>query len=211
MEGEVGDSVQHAIDSIRAGEPVLLPTDGVYGLCTTAYSEAPTERLYALKARPQSQPTALVASSVEMLFECVPELRGRAGVIVRTLLPGRYTLVLPNPAKRYRWLNGGRADAIGVRVAELPEASQRVLDAVGAVVATSANDAGDPSPATLDEVPEHIRVACTAELDGGRLSGRPSTVIDFTAADPVVLREGSAPSAEAIARVLDALSDAGAA
>ena len=36
-----------------------------------------------------------------MLLECVPELRGRAGVIARALLPGPYTLVLPNPARRY--------------------------------------------------------------------------------------------------------------
>jgi L-threonylcarbamoyladenylate synthase len=211
MGGDVGDSVQRAIDAIRAGEPVLLPTDGVYGLCTTAFGEGPTERLYALKDRPSTQPTALVASSVEMLFECVPELRGRAGVIVRALLPGPYTLVLPNPARRYRWLNGTRADAIGVRVAELPEASQQVLDAVGAVVATSANDPGEPAATGLDEVPERIRAACAAELDGGRLSGKPSTVIDFTAGEPVVLREGSASSAEAIARVGDALAAAGAA
>ncbi len=81
-----------------------------------------------------------------------------------------------------------------------------MLDAVGAIAATSANDPGEPPAASLDEVPERLRAACAAELDGGRLSGQPSTVIDFTGAEPVVLREGSAPSAEAIARVRDALS-----
>jgi tRNA threonylcarbamoyl adenosine modification protein (Sua5/YciO/YrdC/YwlC family) len=204
----VAVDVEFAVDAIRAGKPVLLPTDGVYGLCASAYREAPVRRLYELKGRGELVPTALVASSVDMLFECVPELRGRAGVIVRALLPGPYTLVLPNPARRYRWLTGSRPDTIGVRVAELPTAAQRVLDAVGAVAATSANEPGGPSPAALDEVPERIRATCGAEIDVGRLSGRPSTVIDFSVPEPVVLRQGAAPAAEAIARVEAVLAPA---
>jgi L-threonylcarbamoyladenylate synthase len=199
------DAVQQAIDAIRAGKPVLLPTDTVYGLCASAYREAPVQRLYELKGRTEDQPTALLASSVDMLFECVPELRGRVGVIARTLLPGPYTLVLPNPARRYRWLHAMRPDTIGVRVAELPTLAQRVLDAVGAVAATSANEPDDPAPASLDDVPSRIRSACAAELDAGRLPGVASTVIDFTGAEPAVLREGAAPAAEAIARAEHAL------
>jgi L-threonylcarbamoyladenylate synthase len=198
--------VQQAVDAIRAGKPVLLPTDGVYGLCSSAYRETPVRRLYELKGRDEAEPTALVAASVDMLFECVPELRGRAGVIARALLPGPYTLILTNPARRYRWLNGAGPNTIGVRVAELPTAAQRVLDAVGAVAATSANDPGGTPPASLDEVPERLRTGCSAEIDGGRLPGVPSTVIDFSGDVPVVIREGSAPSAEAIARVEEALS-----
>jgi L-threonylcarbamoyladenylate synthase len=200
------DEVQRVIDAIRAGKPVLLPTDTVYGLCASAYREAPVLKLYDLKGRSEDQPTALLASSVDMLFECVPELRGRAGVIARTLLPGPYTLILTNPARRYRWLNGPRSNAIGVRVAELTTAAQRVLDAVGAVAATSANQPDGPAPASLDDVPEQIRSACTAEIDAGRLPGIPSTVIDFTGEEPVVIREGAAPAADAIARVNEALA-----
>jgi len=201
------DVVQRAIDAVRAGEPVLLPAEGVYGLCASADTEEPTRRLYELKGRVATQPTALLAASVDALFDCIPELRGRAGVIARTLLPGAYTLVLPNPGLRYRWLTGTRPDAIGVRVAVLPAPSQRVLDAVRAVVATSANDPGGPAATTLDEVPARVRAGCGAEVDAGRLPGTPSTVIDFTGDEPVVLREGAAPSAEAIARVGDALGD----
>jgi len=122
------------------------------------------------------------------------------------LLPGPYTLVLPNPARRYRWLSGTRTDSIGVRVAELPPAAGRVLEAVGCVMATSANDPGGPNAASLDDVPAHIREACAAELDDGRLPGTPSTVIDFTGGEPYVIRDGIAPAAEAIARVRAALA-----
>ena len=77
------------------------------------------ERLLRLKGREPLKPTALVAPDVELLFDCVPELRGRSGRIARALLPGPYTLVLPNPARRFRWLTGSRPDTIGVRVPAL--------------------------------------------------------------------------------------------
>jgi L-threonylcarbamoyladenylate synthase len=194
------------LEGIRSGRPVLLPTDTVYGLVGSAYREEHAARVYRLKGRDAAQPTALLAASVDMLLECVPELRGRAGVIARALLPGRFTLVLPNPARRFRWLAGSRPDAIGVRVPDLPPEARAVVDAVGCVLATSANEPGGPSPETLEDVPARIREGCAAELDAGRLPGIPSTVIDFTGGEPVVIREGAAPSAEALARVSRALA-----
>jgi L-threonylcarbamoyladenylate synthase len=199
-------AIQAVVAAIEAGRPALLPTDTVYGLVTTASRDEATLGVYALKGRAETQPTALLASSVEELLAAIPELDGAAEVAVRTLLPGPYTLILPNPARRYRWLAGTRVDAIGVRVAHLPAPAQRVLDAVRTIMATSANDPGGPSPASLDDVPDRIRRACAAELDLGPLPGTPSTVIDFTAPEPYVIRDGAAPAAEAIARVRAALA-----
>ena len=161
------DPVDRVIAAVRAGLPVLFPTDTVYGLATSADREEYASRLYRLKRRPQAQPSALLAPDVETLLACVPELRGSSEAIVRELLPGPYTLVLANPARRYPWLNGDRPDAIGVRVPDLPSAARRVLTAAGCVLATSANESGGPSPATLDEVPDRIRGAVAAELDLG--------------------------------------------
>src|SRR5512142_1832069 len=109
-------AVEDAIAAIRSGRTVILPTDTVYGLAASPYRAEPVERLYRLKGRDAAQPTAIVAADLDMLFECVPELRGRAGTIARALLPGPYTLVLANPERRYRWLAGTRTDTIGVRV-----------------------------------------------------------------------------------------------
>jgi L-threonylcarbamoyladenylate synthase len=190
-----------AVDAIRAGKPVVLPTDTVYGLCTTPYHPEPVERLARLKGRDIFQPTALLAAGVEFLFECMPELRGRSGEILRALLPGPYTLVLPNPARRYRWMTGTRPDSLGVRVPELTGPAAEVLRSVGAVAATSANVHGEPDPCRLEDVPEEIRRACAALVDGGELPGTPSTVIDFTGPEPAVLREGAVPAAEALERV----------
>jgi L-threonylcarbamoyladenylate synthase len=199
-------TVDETVTAIRSGRPVILPTDTVYGLCASPYGPDAAARVYVLKRRGVAQPTALLASDVEMLFECVPELRGRAGTLVRALLPGPLTLVLPNPARRFRWLTGERPDRIGVRVARLPGAAADVLALAGAVLATSANLSGGPDPRTLDEVPGEIREACAAEIDAGELSGVPSTVLDLTGKEPKVLREGAVPAAEAIEQALSVLA-----
>jgi L-threonylcarbamoyladenylate synthase len=176
----------------------------VYGLAATALHADAVLNLYRLKGRPVRQPTALLAPDLETLFELVPELRGNAGVIAHTLLPGPYTLVLPNSARRYRWLTGTNNDGIGVRVPQLPEPSAEVLRRVSALAATSANLAGGRDPGRLEDVPDELRKAAAVVLDGGELPGVPSTVLDFTGAEPRVLREGSANGAEAIERALAA-------
>jgi L-threonylcarbamoyladenylate synthase len=188
--------VDEAVAAIEAGEPVVLPTDTVYGLCTKPDASATLTRL---KGRDVSQPIALLAADVETLFDRVPELRDRAG-LVRALLPGRLTLILPNPARRYDWLTGSRPDAIGVRVPELDGAAREILERVGAVAATSANLHGGPDPRRLDEVPEELRGAALL-VDGGELPGTPSTVVDLTGAEPEVLREGAVPATEVLERV----------
>jgi len=198
-------TVERMIEVLRLGEPVLLPTDTVYGLAAQAADPAHARRVYELKGRVEAQPSALVTADVDALLDCLPELRGGLEAVIRALLPGPYTLVLPNPAERFRWLAGGRSDAIGVRVPELPEPARRVVAAVTCVVATSANDPGGPNPATLDDVPERIRAGCGAELDVGPLPGTPSTVLDLTRREPRVLREGAVPAAEALALARAAL------
>lgn len=186
---------------IRGGQPVVLPTDTVYGLCADAYHQAPVRRLYRLKGRDELQPTALVTADVDVLLDAVPELRGRAGVIARALLPGPYTLILPNPARRFRWLTGNRPQTIGVRVPEVSGDPAAVLERVGAVAATSANRPGEPDPRAVDEIPEELRTSCAAVLDIGPLPGTPSTVLDLTGPEPVVVREGAVPAAEALERL----------
>jgi L-threonylcarbamoyladenylate synthase len=192
--------VEEAVAALRAGKLVVLPTDTVYGLCADAYHEAPVRRLAQLKGRSEGQPTALLAADLEVILDAIPELRGRAAVRARTLLPGPYTLVLPNPARRFRWLCGANPEAIGIRVPDLQPEVKSVLDCVGAIAATSANRHGGSDPARLDDIPEEIRSQAVV-VDGGELPGTPSTVLDLTGPEPVVLREGAAPAADALARL----------
>jgi L-threonylcarbamoyladenylate synthase len=195
-----------AVAAIRAGKPVILPTDTVYGLCADGYREAPARRLARLKGRAESVPIALLAADLDALLDAVPELRGRFAVAARALLPGPYTLVLPNPARRFRWLTGDRPETIGVRVPELPPATRAVVERVGVVAATSANLHGGRDPRTIGDVPEELLAAAGAVVEGGELPGTPSTVIALTEATPVVLREGVVPKDEALRRIGEALA-----
>jgi L-threonylcarbamoyladenylate synthase len=201
----VSATPSEAAAALRAGELAVIPTDTVYGLAATAYRAGAVGRLYALKGRPSAQPTALVAADVDLLLELVPELRGRAAVAARALLPGPYTLVLPNPARRFAWLAGSTPEAIGVRVPAAAGAARELLELAGAVAATSANAPGGPEPRRLADVPAELAAGCAALLDGGELPGRASTVLDLTGAEPRVLRAGAGDAEEAIARVRAAL------
>ncbi|MDQ4020003.1 MAG: L-threonylcarbamoyladenylate synthase [Actinomycetota bacterium] len=194
-------AVEAAVRALREGKPVVIPTDTVYGLCADAYRERPVARLARLKGRPEGQPVALVAADLDAILDAVPELRGRAAVTARALLPGPFTLVVPNPARRFRWLSGARPDTLGIRVPELPEPARLVVGRAGVVAATSANLHGGPDPRRLEDVPEEIRTACAALLDAGELPGTPSTVIDLTGQEPAVLREGAVPAADALTRI----------
>jgi L-threonylcarbamoyladenylate synthase len=180
--------VERAVAAIRAGEPVILPTDTVYGLCA-----APDRAglLSLLKGRPSWMPVALVCADVPRLLELVPEARGHTA-----LLPGPYTLILPNPAARFPAL--GSEETIGVRVPALGGVTGEILGLVGAVAATSANRHGGADPRRLEDVPVEMREACAVVVDGGELPGVPSTVVDLTGLEPQVLREGAVPAGETL-------------
>jgi len=193
--------VEAAIAALRGGDLVVLPTDTVYGLACIAESERAAMELYRLKGRAAIQPTAAIFAGIDELLTRAPELPDAARSAVRALLPGPYTLVLPNPGRRYAWLNASRPDALGARVPVLPQPTAEVVRAVGAVVATSANLPGGSNPKRLVDVPERIRDGVRAVVDGGELPGTPSTVIDVTGREPVVLRAGAADPDEALERL----------
>ncbi len=179
----------------------MIPTDTVYGLACRPDREDAVRALSALKRSSSGQPIALVAASAETLAELIPELPAHM------LIRGAFTLVVPNPAQRLPWLAGRGADTIGVRIPDVEDLAADFLARVGVVAATSANLHGGPDPRRLEDVPEEILDGVAAVLDGGELPGIPSTVLDLTGPEPVVLREGAVPAAEALARAAKALRD----
>jgi L-threonylcarbamoyladenylate synthase len=175
--------VVDVLAALRRGDTVVLPTDTVYGLCCDAATRGPTERLYALKRRELSQPSALLAATVDDLLAAVPELDANA------IRRGPFTLILPNPARRFPWICGEAPEKIGVRVPDLPIEAAAIVRELGVVVATSANLHGGVAPRSLDELAPELR--SLPALDGGELPGTPSTVLDLTGDAPRVIREGA--------------------
>jgi L-threonylcarbamoyladenylate synthase len=188
-------SIAETVAALEAGELAVIPTDTVYGLACRADREQSVRALSALKGRTPEQPVALVARGPDALLELVPEIE------TATLVRGRFTLVLPNPARRLPWLTGSRPETIGMRLPDVEGAAAELLDAVGVVAATSANLHGGADPGRVEDVPEEILGFVAAVLDAGELPGLPSTVVDLTGSEPRVLREGAVPGAEALARI----------
>lgn len=192
-------TADETVAATDAGQLVVIPTDTVYGIACRPDREDAVRALSALKRRSSGQPIALIAASAEALVELVPELPAHM------LIRGGFTVVVPNPAKRLPWLAGRGADTIGVRIPDVEDLAADFLARVGVVAATSANLHGGPDPRRLEDVPGEILDGVTAFLDGGELPGIPSTVLDLTGPEPVVLREGAVPAAEALARVAEAV------
>ena len=202
------DEVERAVTAIRAGSPCCSRRTRSTVSASTPYREEAARRLYRLKGRDDRAADRARRPDHEMLFECVPELRGRCGGDRADAASGPVHARLPEPCPALPWLTGDRPESIGVRVPELPDAARRVVERSACVAATSANDGRAGDPASLDDVPRCPAPACAAALDAGRLPGTPSTVLDFTSREPVVLRQGAASAAEAFERVRDQRSSA---
>ncbi|MEJ7783574.1 MAG: L-threonylcarbamoyladenylate synthase [Solirubrobacteraceae bacterium] len=161
---------------IAGGGIVVFPADTVYGLACDPDNAAAVARMYALKGRAPDKPAAVMRFSLDDM----PSLPPRTDAAVRRLLPGPVTVVV-----------GG----LGLRVPDVP-----LLRGVRiAVLQTSANHAGGPDARRLEDVPEDIRAGADLVIDGGKLPGTPSTVVDLSRYEEMdewtVLREGALPRA----------------
>jgi L-threonylcarbamoyladenylate synthase len=181
---------------IAVGGVALFPADTVYGLATEPDSREGVARLQALKARDPHKPSAVMFFALELALAALPELGERTRGAVQRLLPGPYTLVLPNPARRYPLAAGPAPERIGLRVPDVPA----LAGVKWPVLQSSANPAGGADARRLEDVDERIRRAVDLQLDGGELPGTPSTVLDLgdyeRAGEYRVLREGAVPSLE---------------
>lgn len=179
----------------------IVPTDTVYGIGAAAAGEAACLRAVELKRRPPGQPTALVAGSVGCLVEALGlDAAGPEAQLLGALLPGPLTLVVANPGRRFVHLCGTDPDRIGVRVPDLRPEVAELADLAGGLALTSANLHGGSDPAVLGDVPRELRDSAAVVIDGGRLPGTASAVIDLSGGPPRVLRDGPGAS-EALRRL----------
>lgn len=205
IDREGAASARAALEGTVAGGGVaVFPADGLYGLaCDPLRAEAIT-RIHELKGRDDGKPAAVMFFSPLILRELLTSLGERTREALAALLPGPVTAVVHNPERRYPLACRADPERLGLRLIEGP-----LRGAACAVLQTSANRSGEPAPSRLDDLPVAIRVAADLVIDGGELSGQPSTVVDVTAVEsggaPSVLREGALPTA-AVGDLLAALS-----
>lgn len=205
VERDGGAAARAALErTIAAGGVVVFPADGLYGLACDPLDAEAIARIHALKGRDDGKPSAVLYFSPLAMRELVAGLGPRAAAAVAALLPGPVTLVLANPDRRYPLACREDPERLGVRLIEGPLAG-----AMCPLFQTSANVSGEPAPSRFEDVPERIVAGADLAIDGGRLGGLPSTVVDVAAIDEggawTVLREGALSRGD-LAAALDHLS-----
>jgi L-threonylcarbamoyladenylate synthase len=160
---------------IAAGGVAVFPADTVYGLACDPEDGAAVARLYALKGRPPTQPSAVMFFDVALALRALPGLGARTRVLLERLLPGGVTLLLPNRGGRYPLACGADPHTLGLRV----PATSVLAGVTVPVLQSSANLSGGPDARRLEDVPAAIREGADLLVDAGELPGTPSTVIDL--------------------------------
>jgi len=175
--------------TIAAGGVAVFPADGLYGIACDPLDSAAIERIHALKGRDDGKPAAVMYLTPLAMRELVEGLGAHTREAVGALLPGPVTLVVANPEQRYPLACREDTGRLGVRLIGGPLAG-----AICPLFQTSANRSGDPPPASFGDVPAELIDGADLAIDGGELTGLPSTVVDLTRFDEdgewTVLREG---------------------
>lgn len=194
-----GDAARQALEScISKGGVALIPTDGLYGLACDPLNDEAVHRIHEIKGRDDGKPSAVMYLSPLAMRELIRDLGQKVGEAFVRLLPGPVTLIVPNPRHRYPLACREDPGRLGVRVIGGPLAGVRYP-----LFQTSANLTGEPPPSSFVDVVPEVRENVDLAIDGGRLTGLPSTVVDLTDLDEngiwTVLRDGGMSRGDLIA------------
>jgi len=205
VERDGAEAARSALERCIAGGGVaVFPADGLYGLACDPVNAGAIERIHKIKGRDEGKSSAVMYFSPLSMRELVESLGPKAREAAGALLPGPVTLVVANPARRYPLACREDPERLGIRLIEGPLAA-----AMCPVFQTSANLSGEPAPAGFDDVPAEILEAVDLAIDGGTLTGLPSTVVDLSTLDAdgewQVLRQGAVSEGD-LAAVLTPLT-----
>ena len=197
---EAGRAV--AIDVLRAGGIVALPTDTVYGIAVALTTPGGIERLFHVKHRAPEKGIALLLADAAQA-RTIALLNADADLLAAAFWPGPLTLVLPrDPTVPLPEALTGGSPTVGLRFPDHP-CVRAIAGAIGPLPTTSANRSGEPDALDAGTVVTQLGADVDLVLDGGPVRGSvPSTVVDCTVTPPAILREGALEGA----RILEALS-----
>jgi len=177
------DMIERAVSVLMHDGLIVYPTDTIYGLGADAFSEVSIEKVYEAKKRDVAKPISIAVCDFEMLA-AVSRIDSPMEVFIRKFLPGPVTVVVPARRTIPDILTGGTG-LIGIRIPAHDIARQVIEMFDAPITATSANLSGGKDPQTPDEcaVPHDLLI------DGGKLPGTPSTVVDLTT--KTIIRRGA--------------------
>ncbi len=180
--------IQRAVDALNAGELIAYPTDTVYGLGCDLLNKDALERLYQAKSMPRSQPLALVCLDLSDIARYVV-VDSAAYRLLRRLLPGPYTFILPATREVPKTIAPKRTQ-VGIRVPAhaVPRA---IAQALGRPLlsTTAGPHGGEPLQWPSDIAEQFPQLSLV--LDGGPCGLLPTTVVDLTKDPPQLVRQGA--------------------
>ncbi len=197
----ISTDVYKAADLLKNGEVVGIPTETVYGLAASIYSEKAIRKVFEIKQRPLDNPLIVHVASIdqmEILTKNVPE---KAYKLAGAFWPGPLTLLLPKSIDVPGLVTAGKPN-VAIRMPGLGLTRELIATAGVPIAAPSANPFGRISPTTADHVANYFPDDLAMVLDGGPCrSGIESTIIGFDGEEPIVYRLGSLSLDEIEAKV----------
>lgn len=181
------------VDILKKGGLVVVPSDTVYGLVVDATNEKAVQKLIQFKNRPPGKPISIFVEDFPMLKRYV-EVNEKQMKILKELLPGPFTVILKSTHKTCGALESEKK-TLGIRIPDNQFVINLVKNFGKPLTATSANLAGRPShysiESLLNELPDSKKKLIDLIIDVGQLPrNKPSTVIDLTAPQLKIIRQG---------------------
>ncbi len=182
---------EKAVELLRKGEVVAVPTETVYGLAANAFDTEAVRKIFTAKGRPQDNPLILHIGSFDMLHKITDEIPEIAIKLAEEFWPGPLTMIFPRKYTVPTETCGG-LDTAAVRMPD-NEFTRTLIKKCGfPLAAPSANTSGLPSPTSAVHVYNDMNGKIPLIIDGGECScGVESTVICFDEAGIRVLRPGA--------------------
>jgi tRNA threonylcarbamoyl adenosine modification protein (Sua5/YciO/YrdC/YwlC family) len=181
--------IKQVVELLANGGVIVYPTDTYYGIGCDLFNKEAIERIYLLKRRPKHQPFSFICSDLKNISEYA-QVTNYAYKTMKRLLPGPYTFILEGSRLVPRIMLTKR-HTVGIRVPnnEICLAIVRELD--HPVISTSATDPDGNILESPLEIKEKLGHALDLIIDGGGITGQPSSIISLIDDTPEILREGS--------------------
>jgi L-threonylcarbamoyladenylate synthase len=184
------EELERAVEALRRGELVGLPTETVYGLGADASNELAVRRIFAAKGRPSTHPLIVHLESAQKARAWSTGLTQMGETLAAAFWPGPLTLIVRRSALASDAVTGGQ-DTVGLRVPSHPLALELLAAFGGGIAAPSANRFGKLSPTTAQHVRDELGAEVALVLDGGPCTvGVESSIVDVTGPAPRLLRPG---------------------
>lgn len=190
FDGSNAEHIHAVATLLKAGEPVVFPTDTVYGVGTNAFSHHGIDKLYGAKVRESDKGIPILLADIDDLNKVAADFPPLASELAQAHWPGALTIIVPKNPNLPE--NISPNNGVAVRIPDHKLCRDLIRAAGGALAATSANISGQPPAQTAEAARVQLDGRVAAILDGGTVPvGTPSTIVSLMGDKPVVIRQGS--------------------